>query len=298
MGKQIIKGYLIFVLLIGVLLAPVSSYARETDVKIPVYGCCLNDGNYEVEMESSSSMFRIVKAELQVFGGRMNVVMTLSGVGYLKLFMGTGEEAQNASEENFIPFVEDAEGAYTYTIPVKALDAEFDCAAYSKRKEKWYDRTLLVLAWSLPADAFRMRDGDYAMDVTLNGGSGRAGIVSPAKVKVSHGAAVAAITWSSPDYDYMVVDGVKYLPVNTEGNSVFEIPITSFDGEMEVTADTVAMSKPHEIAYTLTFHSDTIQKENDKYAIVWVVAAGVVLVIGSLILDIFVLRRKKRLRNE
>ena len=57
----------------------------------------------------------------------------------------------------------------------------------------------------------------------------------------------------------MVVDGEKYLPVNTEGNSVFEIPVAAFDEPFVVIGDTVAMSKPHEIEYTLTFLSATMQ---------------------------------------
>ena len=69
----------------------------------------------------------------------------------------------------------------------------------------------------------------------------------------------ATIQWSSPNYDYMIVDGEKYLPVNTEGDSVFEIPVLFFDKPMDVIGDTVAMSKPHEIEYTLTFYSDTLK---------------------------------------
>ena len=56
----------------------------------------------------------------------------------------------------------------------------------------------------------------------------------------------------------MVVDGEKYLPVNTEGNSVFEVPVSIFDRFVPVAADTTAMSTPHEIEYTLFFDSKTI----------------------------------------
>jgi len=54
------------------------------------------------------------------------------------------------------------------------------------------------------------------------------------------------------------VDGEKYLPVNTEGNSVFEIPVAALDTALAVTADTTAMSTPHEIEYTLTFDSASL----------------------------------------
>ena len=98
-------------------------------------------------------------------------------------------------------------------------------------------------------------DGTYQMEVELLGGSGRASVTSPAKVEIKDGKAVATLEWSSPNYDYMVVDGEKYLPVNTEGNSVFQIPVEAFDQDIAIIADTVAMSTPHEIEYTLNFHA-------------------------------------------
>lgn len=51
----------------------------------------------------------------------------------------------------------------------------------------------------------------------------------------------------------MIVDGEKYLPINEDGNSVFEIPFKDLSAPVTVIADTVAMSEPHEIEYTLTF---------------------------------------------
>ncbi len=102
---------------------------------------------------------------------------------------------------------------------------------------------------------WKFQDGTYQMEVELLGGSGRASVTSPAKVEIKDGKAVATLEWSSPNYDYMVVDGEKYLPVNTEGNSVFQIPVEAFDQDIAVIADTVAMSTPHEIEYTLNFHA-------------------------------------------
>ena len=107
----------------------------------------------------------------------------------------------------------------------------------------------------------KLEDGTYETDVTLTGGSGRASVESPTKVEIKDKEATATIIWSSPNYDYMIVDGEKYEPVNKDGNSTFEIPVTVFDAEMEVTADTVAMSTPHEIEYTLNFDSSSMKKE-------------------------------------
>ena len=103
-----------------------------------------------------------------------------------------------------------------------------------------------------------MSDGTYKIDVVLGGGSGRATITSPATLVVKEGCAYAQIEWSSSHYDYMMVNGDKYLPVNTEGNSAFEIPVSVFDEPMTVIGDTTAMSVPHEVEYTLTFASESV----------------------------------------
>ncbi|MBO5523892.1 MAG: hypothetical protein J5986_09505 [Roseburia sp.] len=129
-----------------------------------------------------------------------------------------------------------------------------------------------------------LADGTYKINVDLAGGSGKATVESPATLKVSEKKATAVIVWSSPNYDYMIVNGEKYLPVNKEGNSTFEIPVLLFDGEMPVTADTVAMSTPHEIEYTLTFHTDSIEEEDGGTTGIAAVAAVLLLAVGSLAL--------------
>ncbi len=95
-------------------------------------------------------------------------------------------------------------------------------------------------------------DGEYAASVNLTGGSGKAYIESPCTITVSGGKVMADIIWSSPNYDYMIVDGKTYIPVNTEGNSEFIIPV-ELDTDMEIQADTTAMSSPHLIDYTVRF---------------------------------------------
>lgn len=281
----------------------------------PVYGADIADGVYEVEAESSSSMFRIVKAELTVDQGEMTAVITLSGTGYLKLYMGTGEQAVEAQESDYAQFVEDADGAYTYTIPVEALDKELECTGFSKRKEKWYDHQILFRSDSLPDGAvlnkdsnetavIEAEDGTYTMEVVLAGGTGRAAVTTPAKITVTDKRGMALIEWSSSNYDYMVVNGETYLPVNTEGNSAFEIPVMALDEKMTVTADTTAMSTPHEIEYTLTFDSSTLtadQKEMsgffNKAGEVAGAAIGVLAVI-IIMAVLIVSGKKKHLKDE
>lgn len=241
------------------------------DWMVPIAAEELNDGVYEIEVESSSSMFSITKCELTVADGQMTAVMTMGGKGYLYLYMGTGGEAASASEEDYIPFVENEAGEHTFEVPVEALDQGLDCAAFSKNKEKWYDRVIVFNSKSLDTAAFKelrvttaqdlgLEDGTYTAEAKLEGGSGRASIESPAQFTVENGEITAQIVFGSANYDYMLVDGEKYELVNTEGNSTFLIPLVGFDYAVPVVADTIAMSVPHEIDYLITFDSATIAK--------------------------------------
>lgn len=240
----------------------------DTSNLTPIYAADIKDGTYSIDVQSSSSMFKITECELTVSEGKMTAVMTMGGKGYLYLFMGKGE---NAEESGYIPFKENDNGEHTYTVPIEALDIEIECAAYSKNREQWYDRILIFRSDSLPTSAFAdgviatvdslgLADGEYTVEVTLEGGSGRAKIQSPAKLTVENGNAFAEIIWGSSNYDYMTVNGERFDMINTEGNSAFKIPVSGFDCKMPVTADTTAMSTPYEIEYTLYFDSSTIKQ--------------------------------------
>ena len=104
-----------------------------------------------------------------------------------------------------------------------------------------------------PAEPEGMADGAYHIDVTLTGGTGKARIASPLALTVQEGQISATIVWSSANYDYMKVDGVRYDAVIEDGHSVFTVPVASLEEPLPVVADTVAMSTPHEIEYTLIF---------------------------------------------
>lgn len=298
---------------------------------VPIYAEDIVDGVYDIEMESSSSMFKVTACQLTVSDGEMTAVLTMSGTGYLCLYMGTGTEAAGSDISEYISYEENEEGQYTFTVPVEALDQAIPCAAFSRNKEKWYDRSILFEAESLPEEAvlaerpdydalrkaakekrikamkaenetaeaalIEMEDGEYAVNVVLEGGSGKASVTSPCILIVEDGRAYARIEWSSSNYDYMIIGGEKYLPVNDEGNSVFEIPITVFDEPMNVIADTTAMSTPHEIEYTLTFDSESIM---DKSATPQEAAKRVVymvLIIIAACIAVSIINKKRRNRK-
>ena len=231
----------------------------------------LKNGKYSISVDSSSSMFKIADCILYVDNGSMSADIIIASKSYDALFMGTEEEAGNAPESDRITYTSNESGQSVFRVPVEALDKEIQCAALSAKKQEWYGRTLVFRADSLPDAAFAesrytsaeqlgLEDGNYTVEVKLEGGSGRASVQSPAELTVKDGKALAKIAWNSDNYDKMVVQEKEYAPVITGGHSVFEIPVTGFDYNMPVSAETTAMSEPHMIDYTLRFDSSTVKK--------------------------------------
>lgn len=253
--------------------------AGETADAVP------EDGVYTAEFDTDSNMFHVNEANdgkgtLTVKDGKMTIHVSLVSKSIVNLFVGTAEDAQKEGAEILEPTTDEVtysdgykEEVFGFDIPVPALDEEFDCALLGK-KGKWYDHKVSV-SDPVPAEEtaekeeasagatveeLKLEDGNYTAEVTLEGGSGKATVESPAKLEIKDGKVIAELIWSSPNYDYMIVDGEKYEMTNTEGNSTFEIPVAAFDTALAVKADTVAMSEPHEIDYTLQFDSASIEK--------------------------------------
>ncbi len=139
-------------------------------------------------------------------------------------------------------------------------------------------------------------DGEYSAEVTLNGGSGRTSIKSPANLHIENGEITAEIVWSSPNYDYMEVDGVSYYPVNADGNSTFQIVVSALDSDITVLAETVAMSEPHMIEYTINFNSSTLKSADNTAGIFMCIFVAAILAV-SVFSAAFTVKRKKK-QNE
>ena len=226
----------------------------------------LEDGTYTAEFDTDSSMFHVNEASdgkgtLTVEGGQMTLHISLQSKKIVNLYVGMAADAPDHEADWLQPTTDTvtysdgtSEEVYGFDVPVEALDTDFQLAILGT-KGKWYDHTVSVRnVEAQAAEAVETpADGSYTCEVTLEGGSGRATVDSPADLTVADGKMTATIVWSSPNYDYMIVDGEKYLPTNTEGNSTFEIPVSALGTPLSVVADTVAMSTPHEIEYTLTF---------------------------------------------
>ena len=255
----------------------------------------LADGVYTADFSTDSSMFHVNEASkgkgtLTVENGQMTIHISLPSKSILNLFCGTAEDARKDGAALLQPTTDTvtysdglSEEVNGFDVPVPALGEEFDLALIGK-KGTWYDHKVRVenpvsgeaedaeAASSETensddaADAQKpagqtadVADGTYTCEVTLQGGSGRASVDSPATIIVKDGKVTADIVWSSPNYEYMLVDDVQYDPIQTEGNSEFQIPVT-LDEDVAVSALTVAMSQPHLIDYTLHFDSVTLSE--------------------------------------
>lgn len=250
----------------------VSTETAQNEAQLP-------DGVYTAEFSTDSSMFHVSEAcdgkgTLTVKDGVMTIHISLGSKKILNLYPGLAEDAAKDGAVLLEPTTDTVtysdgmtEEVYGFDVPVPAIGEEFDLALIGT-KGKWYDHKVKV-SDPVAADSreaangsFAMStltDGSYTIELTMEGGSGRVSIQSPAQLAVADGAATATLEWSSPNYDYMLVNGEKYLPVNTEGNSVFEVPVEALDAPLTMIGDTVAMSTPHEVEYTVTFHSETLE---------------------------------------
>ena len=257
-----------------------STEAAETvSTEIAQNEAQLPDGVYIAEFSTDSSMFHVSEAcdgkgTLTVKDGVMTIHISLGSKKILNLYPGLAEDAAKDGAVLLEPTTDTVtysdgmtEEVYGFDVPVPVIGEEFDLALIGT-KGKWYDHKVKVSdpvaedsreAANGSFDMSALADGSYTIELTMEGGSGRASIQSPTQITVADGAATAILEWSSSNYDYMLVNSEKYLPVNTEGNSVFEVPVEALDAPLTMIGDTVAMSTPHEVEYTVTFHSETLE---------------------------------------
>lgn len=142
-----------------------SGQADESSVgkygMLPIYGRDVEDGIYDIEVEVSSPLIQISEARLKVSGGKMEADLMLQGGDISRLFLGTAEEAGKSSSSDDISGVKGEDGAYTYTVPVEALDKAIFCAVLLKGEESWREQVILFDATSLPEDALLLDLPDY-----------------------------------------------------------------------------------------------------------------------------------------
>ncbi|MFR6378864.1 MAG: hypothetical protein ACLUNZ_02575 [Evtepia sp.] len=173
---------------------------QEIEEGTPVYADVLNDGTYDITVESSSSMFNIEACQLTVADGKMTAAMTMGGTGYLYVFPGTGEEAAAASEDQYISLKKTTQASTSLPSPWSTWTRAWAALRSARIREMWYDPHLgFPVCLSAPAGLegkplktvadLSLADGTYQVVVSLEGGSGRASVTSPTKLVIADGKA-------------------------------------------------------------------------------------------------------------
>ena len=250
------------------------------------------NGIYSGTAETGAQMFKVVAVELTVKDGDMKAKITLSGVAYDYLYMGTPEEAAAADKSAWIAGIGTAD--YTtddgqtktgmqYEIPVAALDQPLTVASHSKKQDKWYARNITIASASLkktsdlPADETnKIADGIY--EATAETGAAMFKVVK-VKLTAKDGKMTALITLSGAGYNYLYLgtaadaaadesawiaskgEGEYTLNGETKTGLQFEIPVEALDQGLAVAAHAVKSGKWFD--RTITIASSSLKKTGD-----------------------------------
>ena len=234
--------------------------ASETENKT------LTDGSYQVDVDTGNKMFKVTNCILTSEKGKMYAVITLSGTGYDYLYMGPAADAAEAAAKDYISYVADEAGKYTYKVPVESLDKGIAVAAHSIKNDKWYDRTLIFSS----ASAKRIiADGTYQVNAEAGGKMFR---VTDCVMTVKNGQMTAAVTLSGQGYNRIYLGDVNnasddeknwILPDSLLAEQyTFQIPVEKLDEVMTIAVHTTKSNKWD--TRTLTFHSEGMTKIADS----------------------------------
>ena len=171
---------------------------------VPIHGIDVEDGEYDIVVESSSPFFKVRKARLKVENGEMTATITINSTSYLYVFLGRKGPAKAADESEWIA-PEVIEGRSEFTFRLDALNKKIDCAAYSKARRKWYDRVLVFDADSLPEGALKIDLPDYGMiDRALEAYMPSGDSAAPVKPKPRTSGTVEAMKIDRQDGEYSI----------------------------------------------------------------------------------------------
>ena len=192
---------------------------------VPVYPRDLEDGTYPVEVTSTSPFFKIPEAELTVAGEEMTARITIRSMSYQYVYSGFAEQAEQAEEGDWIGY-EEVDGCTVFTIPVEALDTEIPCAAFSKKRQIWYDRMLVFDASSLPEDAVHIDLPDYELiELALEDYEPEEGFMEDWDTPAEHG---------SP---HQLPEGIE-MP-RSDGEYSIEVNMTGGSGRASISSPTL-----------------------------------------------------------
>lgn len=244
-----------------------------------------SDGYYTTTSETGAAMFRVIDTKLTVKNGKINAEITLSGIGYDYLYMGTAEKASEHKDQwikyfGTVQYIENGENktGRKYIIPISALDTPLTMASRSEKKEKWYNRTITVSSKNLkktgelPAEG-TPEDGIYS--TTAETGAAMFKVIA-VTLTVKNGKMTALVTLSGIGYDYLYVgtaaeaakhqnQWIKYngtskytLNGTTKTGRTYELPVSALDQGIKIASHSESHNKWYD--RTITFSSKDLKK--------------------------------------
>lgn len=194
------------------------------------------------------------RGTLTVKDGKMSLHVSMPGKNILNLYAGSAAAAKtdtanwlNPTDDTVVYEDGYSEQVLGFDVPVEILNEEFELALVGK-KGIWYDHKVKVTDVKFTQ---WLAEGLYDVETVVEGGSGKVSIISPSKLAVKDGKYILTIVWSSSNYDYMIVDGERYLNETPGKKSTFTFPVKDISSSISVKANTTAMSMPHEIDYEI-----------------------------------------------
>ena len=168
---NLFKSTLCYLLAICCLLVPSTSLALGTfDTSeaasalrygmTPISASEVKDGSFDIMVLSSSRFFKLELSRITAKDGELKAVVNIKSGSYKYVYLGTAEEASKADESQLIPVTINGEHSH-FEIPLKSLNSDVPCAAFSIKRQKWYNRNIVFDASSLPDKALNFKTPNY-----------------------------------------------------------------------------------------------------------------------------------------
>ena len=168
---NLLKTKLFCLLTICFLLIPSSSFAlgdfdkAEADSALkygmtPISASEVKDGTFDIMVLSSSRFFKLELSSLISKDGELKAVVNIKSSSYEYVYLGSAEEASKADKSQLIPVTINGDHSH-FEIPLKSLNSDVPCAAFSIKRQKWYNRNIVFDASSLPDKALNFKTPNY-----------------------------------------------------------------------------------------------------------------------------------------
>lgn len=121
-----------------------------------------------------------------------------------------------------------------------------------------------------------LKNATYTIEAMVTGNGGIGTIQTPTSIFVKEKKATVVLIWDTPAYDYMVVDGEKILAKSREGGSIFWIPVTGWDEEIQVIVGCETGTMKEEVC-SLYLDTSTVKKQGNNGPLYFLIVLNIIL---------------------